>query len=284
MEIVQAQYARQAASLDNTVLPSRFVDPGSLDAWHHDRMLSYAKPLVQAFPDSEWMTVGDGRFGSDAAYLASLGVRVTATNLTDESLREAALRGYIRAYRAENAESLSAPDDSVDFVLCKEAYHHLPRPPVGLYEMLRVARRGVVLIEPADSQGVLSGAKRALKTLLRGDQEFEYEPAGNYIYRITPREIFKLVAAMGSGPAIAYRGLNTCYLPRFAGHRADRLNTGTLITRAGLAAQDIAAGMGLFGYGLYAVVVIKTDPQSTLRNALRDARFRVMDVPPNPYA
>jgi len=37
---------------------------------------------------------------------------------------------------------------SFDLVLCKEALHHLARPVLGLYEMLRVCRQRAVAIEP----------------------------------------------------------------------------------------------------------------------------------------
>lgn len=53
--------------------------------------------------------------------------------------------------RVENAEKLSSPNETLDFVLCKESYHHFTRPMLALYEMLRVATKAVVLIEPNES-------------------------------------------------------------------------------------------------------------------------------------
>lgn len=44
-------------------------------------------------------------------------------------------------------------DDAFDYVLCKDSYHHMPRPMIALYQMLRVARRAVVLIEPPGPVG-----------------------------------------------------------------------------------------------------------------------------------
>lgn len=60
--------------------------------------------------------------------------------------------GYIYNYSKENLESLSFNNESFDFVLCKESFHHLPRPYIGLYEMLRVSKIGVVLLEPYDRE------------------------------------------------------------------------------------------------------------------------------------
>ncbi|MDZ7576935.1 MAG: class I SAM-dependent methyltransferase [Candidatus Nanopelagicales bacterium] len=47
-----------------------------------------------------------------------------------------------------NAESMNLPDKSFDLVVVQDGLHHLPRPVLGLTEMLRVSRRGVVVIEP----------------------------------------------------------------------------------------------------------------------------------------
>ncbi len=50
--------------------------------------------------------------------------------------------GFIGEYSAQNAESLSFASNSFDYVFCKDAMHHCPRPVIALYEMLRVARGG----------------------------------------------------------------------------------------------------------------------------------------------
>jgi SAM-dependent methyltransferase len=161
-------YKRQAISEQQMEMPSRYSQPESIDNWRHTRMLDLTKPIWRAFPASTWMTIGDGRYGSDAAYLRSQGVDVLATSLTDDKLKYAHERGYIGAFQAENAEQLSLPDNSIDFVLCKESYHHFPRPPIALYEMLRVARLAVVLIEPLDNPRLLDGMKKLAKLTLRG--------------------------------------------------------------------------------------------------------------------
>ncbi len=52
------------------------------------------------------------------------------------------------SYECQNAECLTYDSRSYDVVICKEGLHHLARPFLGLYEMLRVCRRAVILIEP----------------------------------------------------------------------------------------------------------------------------------------
>lgn len=56
-------------------------------------------------------------------------------------------RGFIHHFRALNAAAMALPHGVFDFVLCKESYHPFPRLMLAFYEMLRVARAGVVLIE-----------------------------------------------------------------------------------------------------------------------------------------
>ena len=120
MRGVEQSYAMQAVSEKEMRLPASFRAPQSIDAWRHKRMLALVDPLCDALPQSTWMTVGDGRYGCDAAYLRRRGMRVTATSLTDEKLKLAHEMGHIGEFAAENAERISRADGSFDFVLCKE--------------------------------------------------------------------------------------------------------------------------------------------------------------------
>jgi SAM-dependent methyltransferase len=276
-------YRRQADHGRDMSMPSRFSAPESVDNWRHTRMLSCAQPLVQALPNSRWMTVGDGAYGSDAAYLTSLGVQAVASSLVTDTLRVAHERGYIREYREENAERLSLADDAVDFVLCKEAYHHLPRPPIGLYEMLRVARVGVLLIEPIDGTRLLDGLKYLVKKLLRGDVETRFEPAGNFIYRISIEEMAKLMTAAGQSH-IAYRRFNDFYMPGLGDSAAGQWNRSYALTRLGVGVQDLLCRLGLLAWGLAGVVLLKGRPDAALVAALERGGYTVRALPVNPYA
>lgn len=282
-DTVEASYRRQAEHGQETGLPSRFGAPESVDNWRHTRMLACALPLVEAMPGSRWLTVGDGNYGSDAAYLGSLGVSAIASSLVSDSLQAAAARGYIREFRAENAERLSLDSGAVDFVLCKEAYHHFPRPPIALYEMLRVARVGVLLIEPVDGSRALDGLRQIVKKLVRGDVETRFEPSGNFIFRLDLRETAKLMTAVGEH-TIAYKRFNDFYLPGLGSDRARGWTRGGVLTRLGIGVQDLLAGMGLLAWGLAGVVLLKGPPPGPLLEALRRHGFEVQVLPVNPYA
>jgi SAM-dependent methyltransferase len=279
---LEHRYQQQARHNEQTDLPSRFTNPDSVDNWRHTRMLESARALYQALPDAKWMTIGDGRYGCDAAYLRSVGLSVLATNITDQWLRAAHEMGLIDAYQVENAEHLSLDDDAVDFVLCKESYHHFPRPPIALYEMLRVARQGVVLIEPIDQPRLLDGVKRVVKRVIRGDRQHQFEPSGNFLYRVSLRELEKLLLALGT-QVYAFRGINDFYHPRLADSPAQGVNAGNILTRVGIGAQDALVRLRLLGYGLACIVVFKKTPDDSLLHALAEDGFRVVHLPRNPY-
>jgi SAM-dependent methyltransferase len=283
MEQIEKSYQRQAEADLEMELPTLFTHPDSIDNWRHSRMLGLARTIWELFPGSRWMTIGDGRFASDAAFLHSQGIDVIATNLTDAPLRYAQEHGHIHNYQVENAEAISMPDNACDFVLCKEAYHHFPRPPIALYEMLRVSRVAVVLIEPLDNPKVLDGVKRLLKTIIRGDQEQQFEDSGNFLYRLSLRELEKLMTAAG-GEVLAFKPMNDFWHPRFGGYAAGEFNLGALVTRLGIAAQNILARARLLGFGLGCVVVFKGNTSPDVRRALKSAGFKIIDLPRNPYA
>jgi SAM-dependent methyltransferase len=169
-------------------------------------------------PNTSWVTIGDGRFGLDSIRLRDLGfASVLPTDIGDGLLRRAKEAGYITEYAVENAEAMSFADESFDFVFCKESYHHCPRAALALYEMLRVARHAVILIEPRDYVidhgpsrvtgpiGLLRGFLRwitdrlglAPKPIavedryLTGDAP-HFEESGNYMYTLSSRELEKV--------------------------------------------------------------------------------------------
>src|SRR5260370_34156197 len=107
-----------------------------------------ARPVINMFPEGEWLTIGDGE--ADGWMLRSLGAsRVTASSISDARLKQLKQSGHLTGIdlRALNAEAIDLPDGSIDFILCKEAFHHFPHAPLAFYEFLRVARRGILAVE-----------------------------------------------------------------------------------------------------------------------------------------
>jgi SAM-dependent methyltransferase len=226
--------------------------------------------------------VGDGSYGSDAYFLQQQGMDVLASSLTDHSLKIAADKGYLKKYAAVNAEQIPYEDESFDFVLCKEAYHHFPRPAIAFYEMLRVAKDAVVLIEPYDGpKRFLEMIKEPAKKLLWGkNQTIHFEPSGNYIYRINPKQIGKKMAATGYA-AVAYKTFNDIYFPRFGKSKCGSM--GHRITKLAIFAQDILCALRLLNPALVTLVAFKNTSLSDVEQLCGKSGFKLIFLPKNPY-
>lgn len=212
----------------DAALIETWANEKTVDYYRHQRMYSQLDSLLKAYPNASWLTVGDGRYGTDAHYLSRFGAKVVASDINDASLKLAKEAGFITTYAVENAERLSFDDHHFDFVLCKESYHHFPRPMVALYEMIRVARIGVILIEPND-QSIVEPYHTTLNSVLywsffRAKQWLKnyfgkkpssfpnhYETMGNYVYSISRRELEKVGLGLNL-EALATKGLNDHYI------------------------------------------------------------------------
>ena len=127
-----------------------FFDVKTVDLWRHTRQLELIKIYCALYKNSEWLTVGDGGFGSSATYIEMHGGKVISTDLDTSFLKIAAENKLIQNYQFANAENLPFKDGQFDFTFCKQSYHHFPRPIIAVYEMLRVSKKAVMLVEPAD--------------------------------------------------------------------------------------------------------------------------------------
>ena len=264
-------------------LPSCYTTPESVDAWRHRRMHNTLLPLIRAFPKDSWITLGDGKYGSDAYFLKQNGISVLATSLSDTTLIHARDLGYLDNIKSQNAEQIGEADSSFDFVLCKESYHHFPRPPIAFYEMLRVSKKAVVLIEPVEGEKkVLDYLKLLVKKVLRNGKSTLFEPSGNYIYKVDLDEISRMMTALNY-EFIAFKKINDFYHPKFSEGRYNLASVGTLITLAGIAVQNLFCFLRLMNYGLATVIAFKSDPTERLQKELLRNGFRIIFLPNNPY-
>ena len=69
---------------------------------------------------------------------------LTASNLESSNLESGFKAKFVEKFLTINAEAIALESDSFNYyLLCKEALHHMPRPMIAIYEMLRAARKGV---------------------------------------------------------------------------------------------------------------------------------------------
>ncbi len=275
----------------------------TIDGWRHARMYRCLDPILTVCPGAHWVTLGDGRYGTDAHYLGEHGANAVATDISDTMLKRAKEEGFIRDYRKENAEHLSFADASFDFALCKEAYHHFPRPMLALYEMLRVARQGIVLIEP-DETPTLMGWKHIGKMLVKealirlgfgsrfGDRSTNvieygvnwYEEVGNFGYSISRREIERVALGLNL-PHVAFLGINDAYEPGVEDAPATEDSALFRKIRAEIADLDRQnlRGLSQSRPKLLLAIILKHPLSHDLRAALVSGGYEVRDLPRNPY-
>jgi SAM-dependent methyltransferase len=283
-DAIQIQYEQQATLDKNMTISSRITNPECVETWRHNRKLAYLKPFFSSFPEASWLTIGDGRFGADAFFLKNNRVDVLATSITDHTLKQAKEKGYIDKYKAENAENLSFTENSFDFVLCKESYHHFPRPAIAFYEMLRVARIAVILIEPVDDRkGILGFLKPFIKKKWKGEHSYFYEKSGNYIFRVNPEEIRKMLVAVNR-PYFSIRRFNDIYIEKFADKLASLSSFGYLFINFLILLHNVLSALRILAYGKSVVVSFNSPIDLELENKLKSFGFKVVSLPNNPYA
>ncbi len=115
------------------------------------------------------------------------------------------------SYKKENIENLSAKNESFDLVFCKESLHHLSRPVLGLYEMLRVCKKAAVFIEPNETFLGNLLEKIGLSSVYEKNQQGNLRGRDNYVYRWSKRDLAKLLRSyyLESGWELY---LTTCWL------------------------------------------------------------------------
>jgi len=283
----------------------RRIEDGSVEIWFDQDNADYwggfvvvLREVGQVFArigPRRILTIGDGKGGKEAALFRRLGHRATASDICTEVLSEAQRRGMIEEFVEENAERLSFPDDSFDVVFCKESLHHMQRPYLAIYEMIRVAREAAVLIEPwyrhpACSQvAPLVCLRRCVRRLLRWRAwrqlephplpEARYEESGNFRFRVNPYELVQCARAMGL-PAVAIGHAHSAAGTDLGGIRGEELERFKRAKEREMAERD-----RLFGREARPLLVFfffKRPMAPEWRSALDEAHFRVQDLSAQP--
>lgn len=274
---------------DDPLKVKSWLRDDTVGAWRYHRIFQVLDPLLKGCPHASWLTIGDGRYGTDARYIKKNGGSVVATDISDILLKEAKEFGHFDEYSQENAESLSFADISFDFVLCKEAYHHFPRPQVALYEMLRVAKVGVVLIEPNDWYAndtllhfVFIRVKDIIKRLLgKNPDKHQFESSGNYAYTVSVREMEKIALGLNY-LTIAFKGINDSYV-KGSEDVVPGWNMVTFKTRAKIAFHNFLSRLGIAPYSILSLIIFKTTLENECLQQLKEDGYKFINLPKNPF-
>lgn len=259
--------------------------------WLQELFFACLDPILKTKKQT-WLTVGDA-YGFDAHYILSKSDHeVMASDLNEEFLRVAQTMGIITNFSCENAEKLSFNDNSFDFVLCKEAYHHFPRPYAALYEMMRVAKKGIVIIEPQDPitkipllLAMVNIISKFSQSLIKRvwKNRFSFEPVGNFVYKVSEREFEKFGGGLGLN-VIAFKQIN----PNFhtgglqkVGVNFSESKFRNISIKKGI--LDFATKVGLLPGQVLATIVFKQKPTPVEIEDLKKSGYKIVTIPDNPY-
>lgn len=159
----------------------------------------------------------------DHGILSSLGFEdVTISNLSARSSADNKSQYAPYEWTYQDAEALSYPDCSFDFVIVHSGLHHLRCPQKGIVEMYRVASSGILGFEPLRNLFTLVGVKMGFGQ--------EYETAAvyfndcrcggvedsaipNYVYRFTKGDIARTIQSYAPIREHGYRFWCTTRIP-----------------------------------------------------------------------
>ena len=186
------------------------INPDSIWYFLHTDCIDKIKEFFQNIPPSTFLTLGDGYCGREAIHIKRFGFghKVHASDWQPCLIELAHSMGLVDEFSNQDMNSLTFEDNSFDFVFIKESLHHMSKPYLGLYEMFRVAKKGVILIEPS------------------GDNEPRYhfnnfEPTGNYMFGFSSHELVKIGLAYGfKNFVVTYASVH------FGRHNIDNINAG----------------------------------------------------------
>lgn len=240
-------------------------DANYADTARHHSMLALSLPIVKGYSGESVLSIGDNR-GRDANYYKQkLSVHAVASDLSADHLQPAVDDGHLDAVYSLDVENIALPDNSVDFVVAKETFHHWPRPMLGLYECLRVCSKGLLLFEPNDClKGDFSSYPQ------QSTWHDSYEVVGNYKYQISLREVHKVAWSLRL-PVVIAHGFNDPY-------QAD-LDIDEYYTK-----RDHLDKLGYENkrqFNLMFIAILKSVDEATLEQL--DETYNVAFRPLNPY-
>jgi len=189
-----------------------FVNPDSIWSWMHTYCIDHIKEFFQNIPPSTIITLGDGYCGREAIHIKRINSnhKVHASDWQPCLIEVSHKLGLVDEFSNQDIGNLTFEDDSFDFVFIKESLHHMSMPYKGLYEMFRVAKRGVILIEPSGDN----------------DPKYhfnKYEIVGNYVFGFSSHELIKIGLSYGIKNFVwTYSSVH------FGRHDIDNINLGKI--------------------------------------------------------
>ena len=262
-----------------------WMQTSTLDRWRHERMLKLIIPLIDS--KSSWLTLGDGRYGTDANFILRNGGSAHATDLSDNLLKIGSKKKFIQSFSVANAENLSFEDNSFDYVLIKETLHHCPRMWLALHESFRVSRKGIILIEPCDSNTLISFFRGLMQKFRRSNKrDYGFEIIGNFVYKLNKKELEKFLLGMNY-QYIAFNKVNDVYERGVEFEKLNNLsNKGKYLflkMKIKIFIKNITNYLRIYDGSTLISALFKEPPSQKTINLLMKNGWKFKKLPSNPY-
>ena len=259
-----------------------WLDENTIDYWRHNRMgFDISEFLINEDINNSVLTIGDGKFGLDSIKLKKKGVKnVHPSDISDVLLKKSKYLSLIKEYHIVNAENIQFEDNSFDYIFCKESIHHCPRPFLALYEMIRVSRKGVFLIEPLEkSYSIRSFIKKSFK-IKKNKIIGKFEDSSNFLYMQSLDEYIKLAISLNM-PNIAYKKINDHY--QYGVEFKNKKSVLFIKILFMIILKNILSLFKVDNENMLIFGFFKNKLDKKNKNCLKNINFSVFDIDPNPY-
>lgn len=296
MNKVESSYQAHVKNLKDKIGEK---DERLLHIRNHDclgyRVIKRTLDLLQPFFGNaeDWLTIGDYN-GLEANYLLENRQGAVASDITDIFLKEAKKEELIKEYRIINVENIDYPEDSFDYLFCKEAFHHFPKAYIGLYEMIRCSKKATIIIEPIDIitrmplllfiKNILDRINPMLINKIWRNR-FSFETVGNYVFKISDREFEKIAMGMGL-KHIAFKKINLVLdlgLENSVILETPTNRAGWKKFRRKVRVKNFFSYLRIVPYNHLCCVAFKSEPSPEVRKKMRETGYVIIDLPENPY-
>lgn len=238
-----------------------FINLNNIWYWMHTYCLDYLSEFFLGIPKSTFLTVGDGYCGREGIHIKRFGHYVHASDLQSCWIKKSFDDGLLDAYSQQNIYNLTFEDSSFDYVVVKESLHHMSMPYKGLYEMFRVAKKGIILIEPSDESYF-------------EDPHQSYELSGNYMHCFNSRDLIK------AGLSFGFKAFVMTFTSVLYGeHNNDTIAAG-LIEEEKKRLMTIAESKEMKHRPLIVFFFLKDE---SLLDIFKDARYRKIKIIPREH-
>lgn len=185
--------------------------------------------------------------GMISEFYAKKEANVYGIDILSECIKRAKIRSqkykFSAKFQVADSEDLPFSNNSFDVVSVHDGLHHLDNPIKAVFEMVRVAKKGVIIIEPA-------AAFITKISILLGISK-NYENEGNFVYRFKDSELINWLNKAGCKEIILKRYI--MYYPHKPGRLFNIFSSFLVYPLSKILFYVINAVFGRFGNKLQVV-------------------------------